>query len=69
MFNSALTYELAVLKPFAYPLLKAIKREDPQYNEARRLMRFLAYFKSLPTDDIPGTSILREFVGGSLFSY
>jgi uridine kinase len=69
MFNSALSYELAVLKPFAYPLLSKIPREDPMYNEARRLMRFLAYFRTLPTDDIPRTSLLREFVGGSLFSY
>mgnify|MGYP001550147097 CR=1 FL=1 len=69
MFNSALTYELAILKPFAYPLLKEISRDDPMYNEARRLMRFLAYLKSLPTDDVPRTSILREFIGGSFFHY
>ena len=69
MFNSSLTYELAVLKPFAYPLLRKIPREDPMYNEARRLMRFLAYFKTLPTEDIPRTSLLREFIGGSFFSY
>jgi len=69
MFNSALTYELAVLKPFAYPLLRKIPRNDPMYNEARRLMRFLAYFKPLSTDDIPRTSLLKEFIGGSLFSY
>ena len=69
MFNSALTYELAVLKPFAYPLLKGIPRTDPMYNEARRLMRFLAYLKGLPTEDVPRTSILREFIGGSFFHY
>jgi len=69
MFNSALPYELAVLKPYAQPLLEEIPREDPMYNEARRLIRFLTYFLPLSPDDIPRTSLLREFVGGSAFKY
>ena len=68
MFNSTLIYELAVLKPLATPLLKQITPEDPQYSEARRLLRFLDYF--VEVDDwsvIPCNSILQEFIGGSCF--
>jgi uridine kinase len=66
MFNSALVYELAVLKPFAAPLLREIDPWTPQYNEGRRLLAFLEWFKSCPPDPIPDNSILREFVGGSI---
>ena len=69
MFNSALPYELAVFKKFAQPLLEDIRRDDPMYNEARRLLRFLQYFLPLPTDEIPRTSLVREFIGGSCFNY
>lgn len=67
MFNSALIYELAVLKKYAEPLLEKIQAEHSMYSEARRLLNFLAYFESLEDDDIPPNSILREFVGKSCF--
>ena len=67
MFNSALTYELAVLKGHAEPLLQSIGRWDPGYTEAKRLLKFLSYFLPLDEGDIPATSILREFIGGSCF--
>jgi len=69
MFNSALPYELAVLKGFAQPLLSNIPREDPTYSEARRMLRFLQYFLPLAPDEVPRTSLLREFIGGSCFHY
>ena len=65
MFNSALVYELAVLKPFAEPLLLQIEPGKPGYTEAKRLLAFLQWFEPIPTDPIPDNSILREFVGGS----
>ena len=67
MFNSALVYELAVLKQFAEPLLFGIPEDDPGYMEAKRLLKFLDYFLGISSEDIPKNSILREFVGGSLF--
>ena len=67
MFNSALIYELAVLKQYAEPLLFAIERDCPEYLEAKRLLKFLGYFVGVPIEDIPKNSILREFVGGSCF--
>ena len=69
MFNSVLVYELAVLKQFAMPLLKKITPKYPEYIEARRLIKFLSYFREISTDELPPTSILREFIGGSSFSY
>lgn len=68
MFNSALIYELAVLKQYAEPLLFGIDREEPEYLEAKRLLKFLDYFVSISTDDIPKNSMLREFIGGSCFN-
>ncbi len=68
MFNSALIYELAVLKPFAEPLLFQISKEDPEYHEAKRLLKFLDYFLSVPSESLPNNSICREFVGGSCFN-
>jgi len=68
-FNSALDYELAVLKPFAEPLLAEVKPYHPQYAEARRLQDFLGSFLGIPYDLVPPTSILREFIGKSSFSY
>lgn len=67
MFNSALIYELAVLKQFAEPILFGIEREAPEYLEAKRLLKFLDYFLGINTEDIPKNSILREFIGGSCF--
>lgn len=67
MFNSALIYELAVLKKYAEPLLKKVSRENPEYSEARRLLNFLEYFAPVEDDEIPHNSILREFIGKSCF--
>lgn len=68
MFNSSLVYEIPMLKPLALPLLYEINKDMPQYAEARRLIEFLSYFVSAPNDLVPANSILREFIGGSLFS-
>ncbi|MCZ7591876.1 MAG: nucleoside kinase [Kiritimatiellae bacterium] len=68
-FNSALDYELAVLKPLVEPLLAEVKPDSPQYVEARRMQEFLSSFLSLPYDLVPPNSILREFVGKSSFRY
>ncbi|MCD8129810.1 MAG: nucleoside kinase [Lachnospiraceae bacterium] len=67
MFNSALVYELSVLKQFAEPLLFRIGPEDLSYNEAARLLKFLDYFLGVSSEKLPGNSICREFVGGSCF--
>ena len=69
MFNSALLYELAVLKPFAEPILLEVQPNQPEYSEATRLLGFFRYLKPLKPHEIPPTSILREFLGGSSFSY
>jgi uridine kinase len=68
MFNSALIYELAVLKMYAEPLLFAIDKDCPEYLEAKRLLKFLDYFLPMPSDGINQNSILREFIGGSCFN-
>lgn len=68
MFNSALVYELAVLKKYAEPLLTEINNNEPEYAEAKRLLKFLSYFKSIEDDKyVLQTSILKEFIGGSCF--
>jgi uridine kinase len=67
MFNSALIYELAVLKLYAEPLLFSITKEEPEYAEAKRLLKFLDYFLGVPSESIPSNSILREFVGNGCF--
>lgn len=67
MFNSALIYELAVLKQYAEPLLFAIEKDCPEYVEAKRLLKFLDYFLPVPSEQISTNSILREFIGGSCF--
>lgn len=67
MFNSALIYELAVLKLYAEPLLFGIDKDEPEYLEAKRLLKFLDYFLAVGSEEIPNNSILREFVGGSCF--
>ena len=68
MFNSALIYELACLKVYAEPLLFGIDRNEPEYIEAKRLLKFLDYFVPVPSEAVPHNSILREFVGGSCFN-
>ncbi len=68
MFNSALAYELAVLKPYAEALLFSIGEDEPEYMEAKRLLKFLEYFLAYDTDNIPINSIIREFVGGGCFN-
>lgn len=68
MFNSALIYELAVLKLYAQPQLFAIERDCEEYAEANRLLKLLDYFLPIPSDDIANNSILREFIGGSCFN-
>lgn len=68
MFNSALIYELAVLKQFAEPLLFGIEKGEPEYYEAKRLLKFLEYFLGVSSESLPNNSIIREFVGGSCFS-
>ena len=67
MFNSALIYELAVLKMYAEPLLFSISPEEPEYDEAKRLLKFLDYFLPIPADDIPNSSLIREFIGKGCF--
>ena len=67
MFNSSLVYELAVLKDYAIPLLEEITKDKKEYSEAVRLRDLLRYFSSIPEDDIPKNSLLREFIGGSIF--
>jgi uridine kinase len=69
MFNTALLYEFAVLKPFAEPILLEVQPNQPEYAEANRLLKFFSYFKPMQPREIPPTSILREFLGGSSFSY
>lgn len=67
MFNSVLIYELAVLKQYAEPLLFGIRKGEPEYHEAKRLLKFLDYFVGVSSDSVPNNSICREFVGGSCF--
>jgi len=69
MFNSALVYELAVMKNYANTLLKSVKENEPEYSEAVRMLIFISYFDSIPETEIPPTSVLREFLGGSSFDY
>jgi uridine kinase len=69
MFNSALVYELAVLKKYADPLLKSVTENQPEFSEANRLIKFLSYFKPIDDLEIPPTSLIREFLGGSSFAY
>ena len=69
MFNSALLFELAVLKKHAEPILAEVPKYCDEYTEAHRLIKFLNYFVSIPEREIPPTSLLREFVGGSSFRY
>ena len=67
MFNSSLIYELSVLKKYAIPLLKEVENNSPLYSEAKRLISMLSYFEDIPDDAVPTHSLLREFIGGSIF--
>ena len=67
VFNSALIYETSVLKPYVQPLLFGVPRDSEEYVEAKRLLKFLNYFLPIPADDIPKTSLLREFIGGGCY--
>ena len=69
MFNSSLLFELAVMKRHATPILSAVPRDCPEYGEANRLLEFLDFFLPLAEHEIPPTSLLREFLGGSSFKY
>ena len=69
VFNSALDYELAVLRTFAQPILKTVKPNNELYSEAKRLERFLSNFSNIPVRFVPRTSLLREFIGDSDFKY
>ena len=67
MFNSSLIYELSVLKKYAIPLLQEIEITSPLYSEAKRIISMLSYFKDIPDEAVPSHSLLREFIGGSIF--
>lgn len=67
MFNSALIYELAVLKPYAQAILYNVNNDEPEYQEAKRLLKFLQYFLTFSGEGIPNNSIVREFIGGGCF--
>lgn len=69
MFNSALLFELAVLKENVEPVLRKVPNSCPEYSEAHRLLRFLSYFTPVQDKELPPTSLLREFLGGSSFNY
>ena len=67
VFNSALIYETALLKPYVQPLLFGVPRDSEEYIEAKRLLKFLNYFLPIPADDVPRTSLMREFIGGGCY--
>ncbi len=67
VFNSALIYETSLLKPYVQPLLFGVPRDSEEYIEAKRLLKFLNYFLPIPADDVPKTSLLREFIGGGCY--
>ena len=67
IFNSALLYETALLKPYVEPLLFHIPKDCPEYQEAKRLLKFLSYFLTFPADEVPQTSLIREFIGGGCY--
>ena len=67
MFNSAMVYEIGILKGFAEPLLRKIEKTSPYYNQAKRMLDFLQYFEIISPDTIPQNSIIKEFIGGSCF--
>ncbi len=68
-FNSSLLFELGVMKSYAVPMLERVPHDVPEYTTAYRLLRFLSYFRPIPEAQVPSTSLLREFLGGSSFHY
>lgn len=68
-FNSSLIFEIGVMKAYAEPLLRDVPHSAPEYAQAYRLLRFLHYFEPVPAEQVPATSLLREFLGGSSFKY
>ncbi|MCL1917369.1 MAG: nucleoside kinase [Peptococcaceae bacterium] len=69
MFNSSLLFELNILRPYAEPLLKTLTPDSPYYAMAQHLLNLLSFFRPMPPDPVPNTSILREFIGGSVYHY
>ena len=69
MFNTSLFYEISVIRPFVEPILREVPDTVPEYAEAVRMLKFLDNFAIIKPDEIPPTSILREFIGGSSFKY
>jgi uridine kinase len=69
IFNTSLFYEILVLRPKIEPILREVPDTEPEYGEAKRLLKFLDNFIPIQTEEIPPTSILREFIGGSSFKY
>ncbi len=70
MFNSSLVYEFSVLRKYAIPLLKKIDQSQEEYSEAKRIFTFLEYFTPIEDESlVPTNSLLREFIGGSIFDY
>lgn len=69
MFNSAIMYELAALRKYAEPILIQVPKTAPEFAEASRLLKFLSYFSYINDSEMPPTSLLREFMGGSSFTY
>lgn len=69
VFNSSLLFELGVMKDYLEPLLRSVPEDNPNYERARRLADFLGWFLPIPPDQVPSTSLLREFLGGSSFQY
>jgi uridine kinase len=68
-FNSAMIYELAALRRYAEPVLNEVFENEDEFSEAYRLLRFLKYFNYIREEELPGTSLLREFLGGGKFEY
>ena len=69
MFNTAMLFELGVIKSQAVPLLELVPEDCEEYSEAYRLLKFLKYIRPIPNIQVPPTSLLREFLGGSSFKY
>ena len=68
LFNSALVYELSLLKKYVWPLLEGVSPQEKEYSEAVRLLKFIRFFDVIDEDkDVPNNSIMREFIGGSVF--
>ena len=69
MFNSAMIFEIAVIKDMVLPLLDEVPENSPEYAKAQQLKDFLKLFKTIPSQNLPPTSLVREFIGGSSFHY